>query len=168
MNKVVKTIIEYGLIIVAVIIIRIFVITPIQVNGDSMKTTLYDNDIMILNIIGYNLNGLKRFDIIVVDYENEHLIKRVIGFPGEKVDYIDNTLYINGKEIKDVVNINTEDFSTNELCEDGIIPKNKYFVLGDNRNISADSRTIGLIDKKDILGKTNLVLFPFKRFGIVK
>lgn len=168
MNKVLKTIIEYGLIVVAVIIVRIFIMTPIQVNGDSMETTLYDNDIMILNILGYNINGLKRFDIIVIDYGNEHLIKRVIGFPGEKVDYIDNKLYINSKEIKDVVNVNSRDFSTNELCENGIIPEDKYFVLGDNRNISADSRSIGLIDKKDILGKTNLVLYPFKRFGIVK
>lgn len=168
MNKTIKTIIQYSLIIAVVILIRIFVMTPIIVNGRSMETTLYDNDVMILNILGYRINDIKRFDIIVIKYEDENIIKRVIGLPGEKVDYINNKLYINEKMVDDKIKVETSDFSSSDFTLDGVIPKDKYFVLGDNRGNSTDSRVIGLVDKKDILGKTNLILFPFKHFGIVK
>lgn len=169
MNQTVKTICEYLIIIAIVVVIRIFIMTPIEVNGRSMEPTLYNNDIMILNILGYKLGGIKRFDIIVIKYENEHIIKRVIGLPGETVEYRDNKLYINDRLISDILKGDiTGDFTTKDLFENGVIPKDKYFVLGDNRNNSSDSRVIGLIDKKDILGKTNLMIFPFNHFGIVK
>ena len=168
MNKTVKTIIEYVLIIAVVIVIRIYLITPIQVNGRSMESTLYNGDIMMLNIAGYHTSGLKRFDIVVINYQDEHIIKRVIGLPGEKIEYKDNKLYVNGKLTSDFIKADTSDFSTYDLTENGVIPDGKYFVLGDNRTNSTDSRIIGLIDKADIMGKTNLILFPFRHFGIVK
>jgi signal peptidase I len=168
MKNIIKTIVEYLLIIAIVVVIRVFVVTPIQVNGESMETTLYNNDIMILNILGYHTSGVKRFDIVVVKHQGEHLIKRVVGLPGETVEYRHDILYINDVLTNDVVSISTSDFSTFDILEDGVIPPNKYFVLGDNRGNSSDSRVIGLIDEKDILGKTNLIIFPFKRFGIVK
>ena len=163
MNKTFKTILEYTAIIMVVILIRIYVVTPIEVNGASMENTLNDKDIMLLNIIGYKINNLDRFDIVVIKYNDEYLIKRVIGLPNENIKYKNNKLYINNRFIKDVVIDKTDDFEV-----DGIIPKDKYFVLGDNRNNSVDSRIIGLIDKKDIVGKTNLIIFPFNNFGIVK
>lgn len=168
MKKTIKTIIEYLILIIIVILIRIFVITPVEVNGRSMESTLYNNDIMILNILGYKMNGLKRFDIIVIKYKDEHIIKRIIGLPGEKVVYKNNTLYINNHVVKDVSKMVTNNFSTEQFAKDGIIPKNKYFVLGDNRSNSADSRIIGLIDSNKIMGKTNLIIFPFNHFKIVK
>jgi signal peptidase I len=168
MKKTLITIGEYLLVIAFVILLRIFIITPIHVDGKSMENTLHNNDIMILNIIGYKLNSINRFDIVVIKYGDEHLIKRVIGFPGEIIEYKDNKLYVNDELIKDVVKEQTSDFSTTELTEDGVIPKGKYFVLGDNRGNSADSRIIGFIDEKDIEGKTNLILFPINHFGIVK
>jgi signal peptidase I len=168
MKNIVKTICQYLAIIALVIIIRIFVVTPIEVDGRSMEDTLFDNDIMLLNIIGMKTSGINRFDIVVIKYENEYLIKRVIGLPGETVEYKDNKLYINDELTKDVVDVSTADFSTDVTLEDGIIPENKYFVLGDNRGNSADSRVIGLIDKKDIIGKTSFILFPLNHFGKVK
>lgn len=168
MNGHIKNIIEYGLIIVLVIVIRIYLITPIQVNGRSMESTLYNGDIMMLNIVGYHTAGLKRFDIVVIKYQDEHIIKRVIGLPGERIEYKDNKLFVNGKTVKDVVTAETTDFSTYDLTENGVIPDGKYFVLGDNRTNSTDSRIIGLIDQKDIMGKTNLILFPFNHFGMAK
>lgn len=166
--KVIKTIIEYLFIIILVIIIRTFIVTPIEVTGRSMETTLHNKDIMILNIIGYRLNGIERFDIVVIKEQDEYLIKRVIGLPGEIIEYKDNQLYINNKLNNDIIDYPTDDFATTELTENGVIPNDKYFVLGDNRNNSTDSRIIGLIDKNKIIGKTNLIIFPFKHFGVVK
>ncbi|MDD4644201.1 MAG: signal peptidase I, partial [Bacilli bacterium] len=91
-----------------------------------------------------------------------------IGLPGEIIEYKDNQLYINNKLNNDIIDYPTDDFATTELTENGVIPNDRYFVLGDNRNNSADSRIIGLIDKNKIIGKTNLIIFPFKHFGVVK
>lgn len=168
MKKIIRIILEYGSIIAIVIVIRVFIATPIEVTGRSMETTLYDNDIMILNIIGYRIKAVKRFDIVVIKDQRDYLIKRVIGLPGEIVEYKDNILYINNKSVDDIIAYSTSDFSTTELTDNGVIPEDKYFVLGDNRNNSTDSRIIGLIDKEQIIGKTNLIIFPFKHFGSVR
>lgn len=160
----IRSILSYVIIIVVVLLIKEFIVTPIRVNGESMDKTLQDKDIMILNKISYRFTDIKRFDIVVVKLENEYIIKRVIGLPGEKVEYKDNKLYINGKQVKeDFKHEDTEDFILEEE-----IPKGYYFVMGDNRPISLDSRVIGLIKEKQILGKTSLVIFPLNRFGTKK
>ena len=151
--------VPYFVVIFLVILVKIYVVTPIRVNGSSMDDTLSDGDIMILNIIDYKFNDIKRFDIVVVDEEHEPLIKRIIGLPGDKVEYKDNKLYINGKETKDkFASKKTSDFKIT-------VPKGKYFVLGDNRTNSMDSRVFGSFKKKQIRGKTKLTIFPFSRFG---
>ena len=132
-----------------------------------MVPTLLDGDIMILDKIGYRINGLKRFDIVVIKYNNEKIIKRVIGLPGDYIEYKDNILYVNGKEIKEEYKRDiTKNFSLKDLGYEKI-PENKYLVLGDNRGISKDSRIIGLIDKEDIEGYTGIIVLPFKRIGNV-
>ena len=100
-KKVIKEVLSYVLIIIIVLLIKKFVFTPIRVNGESMYPTLHHKDLMILNEIGYYLNGLERFDIVVVNINSEKIIKRVIGLPGDKVEYKDNKLYINDEEIKE-------------------------------------------------------------------
>lgn len=168
MDKRIKDIIEYVVIIVAVLLFRQFLYSPIRVTGDSMVPTLNDGDIMILDKIGYKINGLDRFDIVVVDYEGEKIIKRVIGLPGDHIEYKNDKLYINGKYVEEEYERKeTSDFIL-EFLGENTIPEDKYLVLGDNRPISKDSRIIGLIDKKDIEGYTSLVLFPFSKFGSVK
>lgn len=133
-----------------------------------MVPTLKDGDIMILDKIGYRINGLDRFDIVVVDYDGERIIKRIIGLPNDRVEYIDNKLYINGEYIEeDYARKDTNDFML-EMIGENVIPEGKYLVLGDNRPISKDSRIIGLIDEKDIKGYTSIILFPFNRIGKVK
>lgn len=160
MNKKLKDIIEYIIIILVVILIRTFVATPIRVSGDSMYPTLKDGNIMILNKIGYRINGLNRFDIVVIKYQNEKIIKRVIGLPGDYVEYKDNELYINGSKVDEEYDRGyTNDFDLS-LFNETTIPEGKYLVLGDNRPISKDSRMIGLIDKKDITGYTSLEVYP--------
>lgn len=158
-HKIVKEYLPYLLIIILVLLIKRFVISPIRVNGNSMYKTLHEGDIMILNIIGYNISNVDRFDIVVVNEGNELIIKRVIGLPGETITYDDNKLYVNNKLVKDKYGYgDTGDFSYK-------VPKNSYFVLGDNRGNSLDSRVFGPFKKKQIIGKTNFIIFPFNRFG---
>ena len=143
----IKEYLPYILIIILVLLIKKFVVTPIRVNGDSMLKTLHDGDIMILNVVGYKLNDVKRFDIVVVNTGRESIIKRVIGLPGESIEYKNN--YGSKK---------TEDFVYK-------VPKDSYFVLGDNRTNSMDSRVFGAFKKDKIMGKTSLTILPFDRIG---
>lgn len=163
-----REIIDYVLIILAIILIRVFLFTPIKVEQNSMQPTLHPKDVMILNKIGIKLDGIKRFDIVVLHFKDEHLVKRVIGLPGEHIEYSENKLYINGEYIEEnFIDTTTNDFELEDISYD-VIPEDKYFVLGDNRNNSTDSRVFGLIDKEDIMGKTNLIIFPFKNIKLLK
>ena len=158
-SGIIKEYVPYILALIAILLFKKFIYSPLYVHGESMMNTLHDGDIMILDVVGYKVSSLDRFDIVVIDTGKELIIKRVIGLPGEEVEYQNNTLYINGKEVKDSYGSNvTEDFK-------GTVPKNKYFVLGDNRQNSMDSRYFGPFSASDIKGKTSLVIFPFNRFG---
>ena len=167
-KNILRHVVSYVLVIGIALLIKFFVFSPIKVNGTSMEPNLKDGDIMIMNEIGYYLNGVERFDIVVINNNGEKIIKRIIGLPGEKVEYKDNKLYINDEEIiENFKHANTNDFSIIDL---GIteIPKNHYFVLGDNRVNSKDSRSIGTINKGQIVGKANLIIFPFDRIYSVQ
>jgi len=158
-KKFIKDIVPYIIIIIVVILFKQFFYAPIRVNGKSMQNTLKPGDIMILDIVGVRSSGIKRFDIIVIDQGDDYIIKRVIGLPGEEVEYKDNKLYINGKLVKDKYGQGeTSDFKVK-------VGKDKYFAMGDNRTNSLDSRYFGAFSKNKILGKTNFTVFPFNRFG---
>ena len=164
----IKVISVYVIIILIIILLKMYVISPIRVNGTSMDPTLENGDIMILNKIGYRITKIKRFDIVVIKYKDELLIKRVIGLPGEKIKYVNNTLYVNGKKLDEEFDKTyTYNFSLKEIGST-TVPDDSYFVLGDNREVSKDSRSIGFIDREDIIGKSSLTLFPFNRFGTKK
>ena len=159
--KKLKELMPYIIIVAVVLLVRSFIVTPGLVNGSSMEPTLYNNELVLINKIGLN-KGIDRYDIVVVKYENSTIIKRVIGLPYETVEYIDDTLYIDGKIVITKVDFEyTKDFKLTA-------GKNEYIVLGDNRNISKDSRIIGPVKERDIIGKVDLVLFPFSKFGKVK
>lgn len=161
-------------------IIRYFLFTPIAVDGESMMPTLEDGDRMIVNKIGYKIGEPKRFDIVVFHApEQKNYIKRVIGLPGDTLEYRDDQLYINGKPIDEpyldaykaqiTEGTLTEDFTLEDLgVEHGEIPEGYVFVMGDNRRYSKDSRHIGIIDQKEIIGNTSLIFWPFSDIKIVK
>jgi len=137
--------------IVIVFIVRTFFFTPIDVEGASMEPTLQDQERMLVTKIGEP----KRFDIVVFHAtENEDYIKRVIGLPGDRIEYIDDTLYINGKPYEEpyldeykkklIDGPLTNSFTLEETpVKSKIVPKGHLFVMGDNRRISKDSRHIG-------------------------
>ncbi len=164
MKKILKELSSYIIIIIVVVLFRTFIATPVRVDGDSMKDTLHNNDILILNKLDKSYN---RFDIVVISYGKTKLVKRIIGLPGESIKYKDNKLYINNKLIEDVSISRTGNFDLEELYNKETIPEGYYFVMGDNRGNSLDSRDyrIGLIKKEKILGTTSIRLFPFTKIG---
>lgn len=182
--KFIKELIPYIIIILVVVLVRTFIISPVSVDGKSMYPTLNDNDYLLLEKFDRNF---KRYDIIVLNYnngiKNEKLVKRIIGLPGDEIQYLNGILYINGEEVEEYFldedyvkkiekTLNekkdtkkqatfTSDFNIQMLGFD-VIPDNYYLVLGDNRPYSTDSRIIGLINKKDITGKVIFNVFKFK------
>ena len=165
MKEKIKPLLPYIIIIAVVLFIKAFIVTPIKVNGESMYPTLEEGDIMILNKTAYYFNKPKRFDIVVVDMPDEYLIKRVIGLPGEHIEYKNNTLYVDGKKIEEnFKHGKTDDFNIKELGSD-TVPSGYYLVLGDNRGNSLDSRELGFMKEEQLLGRTSLIILPFNRIG---
>ncbi len=167
-KELIKKIYPYIIVVIVVVLIRSFIVTPAVVDGQSMEDTLYNNNVVILNKLDYKLNDIKRFDVVVLKYNGEKLIKRVIGLPGEHVEYKDGNLYIDGFLIEDTYGkTGTDDFKLETLGYLNI-PGDMYFVVGDNRSNSADSRILGLIKKEDILGSVSYRIFPLTKIGRVK
>ena len=164
LNKIFKELLPYILIVVIVVTIRTFIITPVRVDGASMDPTLKDGQILLLSKIS---NNYKRFDIVVINKNGTRIVKRIIGLPGETLEYKKSRLYINGKIVKDKINIEIENFDLKSLYGINTIPEGYYFVMGDNRNNSSDSRDprIGLVKKSEIEGKTVFRIWPFNNFG---
>lgn len=163
MKKIFSEIKDYVIIILAVVIIRTFIVTPAIVDGSSMDNTLENGQLVLINKFIYRFDDINRFDIVVLnnDTDSDKIIKRVIGLPNEIIEYRDNVLYINGKKIEtDIDFMDTEDFTAKTR-------ENEYFVLGDNRPISKDSRYLGNFTKDKILGRVTIRLFPFSKFGLV-
>lgn len=154
-------------------VIRYFLFAPIVVDGLSMMPTLHDQDRMIVNKIGYKIGEPERFDIVVFHAtEEKDYIKRVIGLPGDRVEYRDDTLYINGKACEEpyldeykntlIDGPLTEPFTVEE------VPEGQLFVMGDNRRYSKDSRHIGPVSKDEVMGKTSLIYWPLNDIRFVE
>lgn len=166
--------------IVAQLVIN-FVAQRTIVDGDSMYDTLEDGDNIIVEKMSYTFGDIKRYDVVVFPYYDSikgrevYYIKRIIGLPGETLQIIDGHIYlIDDKtgEMKELDEdygyyIGDEPMEGFRASEPVHIPEGCYFVLGDNRNNSKDSRQIGLIQGKDILGKAWLRVYPFDKIKLV-
>ena len=158
-----KEVIPYILIVLVVLLIRKYIVTPVRVNGSSMDPTLINKEVLMLEKFN---RKYERFDIVVLLNQKDRLVKRVIGLPGEHIKYKDNKLYINNKVVEEVNSHETYEFYLEDLGYD-IIPDGYYFVLGDNRENSVDSRIIGLVNEKQMLGTVRLRIFPFNKIGFI-
>ena len=174
-EKVKKEIFEWVKVF-ALAIVFAFIITqfikPTLVRGDSMYSTLEEGDYLIINRMSYKFKDPERGDIIVFksdlqqdDGSSKDLVKRVIGVSGDRVKIENSKVYVNGEEL-------TEPYIHDEVTEgdiDTVVPENSVFVLGDNRDISLDSRysEVGFIDNSDILGKVFIRLYPFNKIGLL-
>jgi len=166
-------------IIIALIIggiIRVFLFSPIIVDGPSMAPTLEDGDQMIVNRFIYDVSEPERFDIVVFHASDQRdFIKRVVGLPGDHVAVSDDVLYINGEPVrepflaeqKQALGPNetlTNDFTLEETTgEYQTVPEGHVFVLGDNRRNSTDSRIFGVIPIDEIVGKASFIYWPLDR-----
>ena len=164
-GKIIKDTVEVLLAsIIAVFVLLKFVISPCQIVGTSMYPTLKDGQSTFsLKFMKYI--DIDRFDICVLDVsdkDNEKLIvKRIIGLPNETIEYKDNKLYVNGEYI-------AEDFLSGVTTDDLriVLGEDEYFCLGDNREVSKDSRYYGAFSKNDIDSLKMLVFYPFTEFGV--
>lgn len=162
--------------LVIIIPIRYFLVQPFYVKGASMEPTFYDHEYLIVDEITYRLHQPERGDVVVFRYPRnpqEYFIKRVIGLPGEKVQIKDNNIFIFNKEHPDGFMLDENyipaEVKTYSLVEDAIsLENNEYYVLGDNRNSSKDSRSFGPVNKSFIIGRVLFRGWPFNRINVFK
>ena len=181
-QEIVREIISTVLMIVVVVVVVLgfqkYVAQQVKVDGHSMDTSLQHGERLLM----WRLGDVDRFDVVVFRPPNNPdklYIKRVIGMPGDTVEMKDDVLYINGQPLEEpylnpevlqrqgTANF-TQDFDIKNLpgsTEDGRVPAGHYFVMGDNRQNSLDSREIGFIEEDIILGETPFVFWPLNRFG---
>ncbi len=175
MKKFLKEVLSSSLYILTVLLITFlivkFVAVRTEVIGPSMQPTLYSNDNLIVEKLSYRFGEPKRFDVIVFPFqyaEKTYYIKRIIGLPGETVQIDANgTIYINGEVLNE--HYGKETINNPGIASEPIyLGQNEYFVLGDNRNDSSDSRDpgVGNIYRKDIIGKAWLRFWP--EFNLVE
>jgi signal peptidase I len=164
---------------VIAILIVVFVIQPVRVEGQSMMPKLHDQDRIFVNKFIYPLREwlgdpqpIKRGDIVVLLYPNDpskSYIKRVVGLPGEDVSIENGRLYINGVPQRE--DYLAEEYLSYDTTVTRHVDDHHYFVLGDNRRNSSDSRSWGLVPEKYIYGKAVFryyPLWPFERVGVIK
>jgi signal peptidase I len=155
------------------VIIRFFIFIPLRVDGSSMSPTLQQNNYIIYE----KLTPIRRFDIIIFNNDaGETLIKRVIGLPGDRLEYKDDQLILNGKPVEEPylkqgnneqLETFTSDFNLLDLTGMDSVPENSYFVMGDNRNRSNDSRMFGFVSQEDIVGKASMVYYPLDELRFI-
>ncbi|QQK75592.1 signal peptidase I [Salicibibacter cibarius] len=177
-NKIAKElwdwVVTFAVVIIIVFIVRTFLFANYMVHGESMMPTIESGERLIINKIGYEFSEPDRNDLIVFNAtEESDYIKRVIGIPGDDIRYEDDTLYINDEAVEepfldDAYNGEiTEDFTLEEVTSESIVPDDHLFVLGDNRNNSQDSRSIGFVPYEDVVGEASLRYWPLDEFTFI-
>lgn len=177
MKNILKEIVSTSIYLLVVLCVAYLIITYVgqrtQVSGSSMETTLSDGDNLLVDKLSYRFKEPERFDIIVFPFQyetNTYYIKRIIGLPGEtiQIDY-DGNIYIDGELLE-------EDYGRETIINPGraiepiTLGEDEYFVMGDNRNNSLDSRdpSVGNIKRSDIIGKAWVRIWPLSKIGVLK
>ena len=155
------------------VVLYLFIMTPHEVVGNSMHPTYKNGEMLMANKVLYRIKKPARGDVIIFKYsDNQDFIKRIIGLPGETVMLKDGKLYIDGNILNESNYLSSSIYTNGgEYLKEGetiSVPEGRFFVCGDNRPHSSDSRMFGPIDSKDIKGKAWIVYFPFDEFRLVK
>ena len=174
-NSFFKELLGWVLYIGIIIGLTYFIVTYVgqrtMVSGDSMETALQDGDNLIVDKISYRFREPERFEIIVFPYryaENTYYIKRIIGLPEETIQIIDGYVYIDGERLEE--NYGLERMDSAGIAADPIVlDKDEYFVLGDNRNNSSDSRvsSVGILKREELIGRAWVRIWPLNKIGVI-
>ena len=155
--------------LVLALIIRAFFLQVFWIPSGSMEPTLEINDRIVVNKVIYNFREPKRLEIVVFrqvplfDQSKKDLIKRLVGLPGERLQVKRGVILINGKPVEEKHPLNQDYANFGPVT----IPPDSYFVMGDNRPASADSRYWGFLPKKNLIGPAFLRLWPLTKFGLI-
>lgn len=155
-----------------VIFVYLFIASPHEVIGRSMEDNFYDGQYLLADKISYSLGDPKRGDVVIFRHsDTTDYIKRVIGLPGDTVMVRDGSLFINGQRLDETEYIGTDVYTDpGAFLQEGerfTVPSGKYFVCGDNRQHSSDSRTFGPIERSAIKGRALIIYWPFRYFDLV-
>jgi signal peptidase I len=149
-----------------------FIITclyqPVRVEGTSMQPRLHDQDRLFINKFAYHFEHISRGDVVVFHYPRDpqkSYIKRVIALPGDTLRIAKGIVYVNGKRVAE--NYVAPRYFDDRSVDEQIIPVNDYWVMGDHRNISSDSRDFGAVPRDLIYGKAAFIYWPAEGFGLV-
>lgn len=160
---------------VSIFLITTYLIKPVTIHGKSMYPTLKDKDVGAINVISRKVFDVERFDVVVAYRDGMDWVKRIIGLPGDRVYAKDDVVYVNGKRIEepylnnDYVNkIRARGDKFTQDFDEVILGEDEYFLMGDNRIISKDSRDIGPFLGKSIVGKDVYVVYPFNDMKIIR
>ena len=173
----VSTILGWILYFAVIVGLTYFIITYVgqrtMVSGDSMETTLSNGDNLIVDKLSYRFRDPERFDIIVFPYKYEektYYIKRIIGMPGETIQIIDGYVYIDGELLESDIYGNEVMEYANLAATPIPLGEDEYFVLGDNRNHSSDSRdpSVGVLTREDLIGRAWIRIYPFDEMGAIR
>ncbi len=169
-DKVLKWITDIIVFVAVAVFFVIYLGEETSIVGSSMAPAIDDGQVILIDRMSYEITSPGRFDVIVYKSkttENQYVIKRIIGLPGETVKIEDSKIYINGEVLEDKYFDGTYEsgYAQNEIK----VGNNQYFVMGDNRNLSEDSRFeyIGNISEENIIGKAWLIASPFKEIGFI-
>jgi len=189
-KKIVKEVFDWGksiiIAVVVVFIFRQFLFSPFIVDGRSMEPSFETNERVIVNLLIYRFGEPKFGDVVVFDVpeQNRRFIKRIIGVPGDKISVEGDQLYINDQLVTEpyltaAIRDSMEHGETyngvggrfdfpNDSIIDNVVPEGKYFVLGDNRSDSTDSRIIGYVNKEELIGRADVIFWPMDKVQFVK
>ena len=173
LKEILSTSIYLLLVLCAAYLIVTYVGQRTQVSGSSMESTLSDEDHLIVDKISYRFRDPERYDIIVFPFQYDkdtYYIKRIIGMPGETIQIDDNgNIYIDGEILHETYGREVIK-SPGRASEPIVLGDDEYFVMGDNRNNSSDSRdpSVGNIHRNDIIGRAFMRIWPLSKFGILK
>jgi signal peptidase I len=150
------------------VFIILFLYQPVRVEGTSMVPMLQDQDRLFINKLAYHVGDVKQYDVVVFHYPRDitkSYIKRVIALPGDRIRIDHGRVYVNDKRLAEpyVPARYTDERSQPEMT----VPAGEYFVMGDHRSISSDSRDFGPVEKSLIYGKASFVYWPFDQAGAV-
>jgi signal peptidase I len=149
-----------------------YVVSAYKVEGDSMNPLLRDQERILISKLAINRENLHRFDIVVLfrpDEPDKSLVKRIVGLPEEIIEIRGGDVYINDKPLKQPLNSNNpEAMKSPDDMKALLIPQGMFFVMGDNRRISLDSRLFGLVPQKYIFGKAFFRYWPFAAIGRIE